>query len=62
MWLKGRTLRAREASRDMKAAIDELAEKLIRQVNDSHDKRVSRRKHARAPVLDDSVEAGISES
>ena len=48
VWLKGRTLRAREASRDMKAAIDELVDKLIRQVNDSRDKRVSRRKHAAA--------------
>ena len=60
--LKGRTLRARERSRDMKAAIDELVDKLIRQVNDSRDKRVSRRKHAPAPVLDDAVEAGITES
>ncbi len=40
--LKGRTLRAREAARDMKAAIDELADKLVRQVGDRHDKRVSR--------------------
>ena len=60
--LKGRTLRAREASRDMKASIDELVDKLIRQVNDSRDKRVSKRKHAPEPVLDDAVEAGITES
>jgi putative sigma-54 modulation protein len=62
VWLKGRTLRAREASRDMKAAIDELVDKLIRQVNDSRDKRVSRRKHAQPPALDDTVEAGVPES
>jgi ribosome hibernation promoting factor len=46
VWLKGRTLRAREASRDMKSAIDQLVDKLIRQVKDVHDRRVSRRKHA----------------
>jgi putative sigma-54 modulation protein len=43
--LKGRTLRAREAASDMKAAIDELADKLVRQVGDRHDKRVRGRKH-----------------
>ncbi len=43
--LKGQTLRAREAAPDMKAAIDELADKLVRQVGDRHDKRVSNRKH-----------------
>ena len=43
--LKGRTLRAREAAADMKAAIDELADKLVRQIGDRHDKRVSGRKH-----------------
>ncbi|MBV8562564.1 MAG: ribosome-associated translation inhibitor RaiA [Actinobacteria bacterium] len=45
VWVKGRTLRAREASRDMKASIDELADKLVRQVHDLRDKRVARRKH-----------------
>src|ERR1700746_995465 len=34
VWLKGHTLRAREATRDMKASIDELAEKVLRQVKD----------------------------
>jgi putative sigma-54 modulation protein len=43
--VKGRTLRAREAARDMKAAIDELADKLVRQIGDRHDKKVSGRKH-----------------
>ena len=46
--LKGRTLRAREAAADMKAAIDELADKLVRQIGDRHDKRVSARKHVDA--------------
>jgi len=42
--LKGHTLRAREASRDMKASIDELTEKLLRQVRDEGDKKTSKRK------------------
>src|SRR5436305_5867706 len=44
VWLKGHTLRAREATRDMKASIDELAEKLIRQVHEERDKKVRKRK------------------
>src|ERR671934_2982421 len=43
VWLKGHTLRAREATRDMKASIDELTEKLLRQVKAERDKRRSRR-------------------
>src|SRR5690349_18716128 len=49
VWLKGHTLRAREATRDMKASIDELAEKLVRQIREDRDKKVSKRhidKHA----------------
>ena len=60
--LKGRTLRARETARDMKAAIDELADKLVRQVKDLHDKRVDGRRHIDEPELDDPVEADITES
>ena len=62
--LKGRTLRAREAARDMKAAIDELADKLVRQVRDIHDKRVDGRRHASEPEaeLENPVEAEITES
>jgi putative sigma-54 modulation protein len=60
--VKGRTLRARETARDMKAAIDTLADKLVRQVRDGHDKRVSARKHSGEPELADPVEAGITES
>jgi putative sigma-54 modulation protein len=44
VWMKGHTLRAREATRDMKASIDELAEKLVRQVHEERDKRVTKRK------------------
>ena len=66
--LKGRTLRVRESARDMKAAIDELADKLVRQVKDIHDKRVSGKKHVTRPAtgggpeLEGSVEAGSTES
>jgi putative sigma-54 modulation protein len=51
VWLKGHTLRAREASRDMKASIDELTEKLLRQIKDERDKRTSRRKSGGKPAL-----------
>src|SRR2546423_15222642 len=44
VWLKGRTLRAREATRDMKAAIDGRTEKLLRQVGEDGDKKASKRK------------------
>jgi len=43
--MKGRTLRARESAHDMKTAIDELADKLVRQVRDGHEKKLSNRKH-----------------
>ena len=39
VWTKGPVLRAREASGDMKASIDQLAEKLSRQVKRSREKR-----------------------
>jgi putative sigma-54 modulation protein len=44
--LKGHTLRAREASRDMKASIDELTEKLLRQVREEREKKSSKRRTA----------------
>jgi putative sigma-54 modulation protein len=59
VWMKGHTLRARESSRDMKASINELAEKLLRQVRDGSDKKTTKRrgvdKHANgdAPAPDD---------
>jgi putative sigma-54 modulation protein len=58
--LKGHTLRARETARDMKAAIDQIADKLVRQVKDVRDKRVGRRKQVEQP--ENPVEAGITES
>ena len=54
--LKGHTLRAREAAHDMKAAIDELADKLVRQVKDIHDKRVHVRKQVAEPEATETVE------
>jgi putative sigma-54 modulation protein len=42
--VKGGVVRAREASHDMKAAIDELADNLVRQFAERHDKRVAERK------------------
>jgi putative sigma-54 modulation protein len=47
VWLKGRTLRAHEASRDMKSAIDAVTEKLHRELSELRDKRLAKR---RAPV------------
>lgn len=47
IFAKGTTIRAREASPDMKASIDELAEKLERQVKRYREKRVEEpRRHA----------------
>jgi putative sigma-54 modulation protein len=39
IWTKGPVLRAREASTDMKASIDQLTEKLLRQVKHYRDRR-----------------------
>ena len=39
----------------MKAAIDELADKLVRQVKDIHDKRVHGRKQVDEPPVSDPV-------
>jgi putative sigma-54 modulation protein len=44
VWLKGHTLRAREATSDMKASIDELTEKLVRQIREERAKKMSKRK------------------
>jgi putative sigma-54 modulation protein len=54
IWLKGRTLRAREATRDMKASIDELTEKLLRQIRDERDKKQSKR-HIDKHALDNGI-------
>jgi len=66
--LKGRTLRVRETARDMRAAIDELVDKLVRQVKDLHDKRVDGRRHFEPPRpaeesdVENPVQADSSES
>jgi putative sigma-54 modulation protein len=44
VWLKGNTLRARKATTDMKASIDELSAKLLRQVKEERDRKASKRK------------------
>src|SRR5262245_18274899 len=49
VWLKGHTLRARESSPDIKASIDELSEKLLRQVAEDRKKRAAKRRTA-API------------
>jgi ribosome-associated translation inhibitor RaiA len=46
----------------MKAAVDQLADKLTRQVRDLHDKRVGGRRHIEEPVFGSPVEAEITES
>jgi putative sigma-54 modulation protein len=42
IWTKGPTLRAREASPDMRASIDQLTEKLLRQVKEYRERRNGR--------------------
>jgi ribosome hibernation promoting factor len=44
VWLKGNTLRARKATTDMKASIDELSAKLLRQVKEERDRKAAKRK------------------
>jgi putative sigma-54 modulation protein len=49
VWTKGPVLRAREASGDMKASIDQLAEKLARQVKRYREKRREEPRRAAQP-------------
>jgi putative sigma-54 modulation protein len=49
VWLKGHTLRAREATRDMKSSIDELTEKLLRQIKDERDRKATKRRIDKHP-------------
>jgi putative sigma-54 modulation protein len=44
IWMKGHVLRAREGTRDMKASIDELTEKVVRQIQHQRDRRISHRR------------------
>lgn len=48
VWTKGPVLRAREATSDMRASIDQLTEKLLRQVKHYRDKRRGRPTHRTA--------------
>ncbi len=61
IWTKGPTLRAREASTDMKASIDQLSDKLLRQVKHYRERRARRTARGNGlehggfpPVADDS--------
>jgi putative sigma-54 modulation protein len=69
VWTKGPVLRAREASTDMKASIDQLTEKLLRQVKDYRDRRSRRGSRGSAgadgggmPVMPDEAEQQIVKS
>ena len=68
IWTKGPVLRAREASVDMKASIDQLSEKLARQVKHYRDRRsrAAARGHASrdggTPVVADETEPQIVKS
>jgi putative sigma-54 modulation protein len=62
VWTKGPTIRAREASTDMRASIDQLTEKLVRQVKHYRDKRVTARHRAQnggPPPMADQTEPQI---
>ncbi len=59
IWTKGPVLRAREASGDMKASIDALTEKLLRQVKHYRDRR--NRRSARAHGSDDGGTPAMAE-
>src|SRR5215216_1024409 len=69
VWTKGPVLRAREASTDMKASIDQLTEKLLRQVNHYRDRRSRRANRSAAkadgggmPMMTDEAEPEIVKS
>ena len=55
VWMKGHTLRARKATRDMKASIDELTEKLLRQIRDERTKKADRRKIDKHALDNDAI-------
>ncbi|HUJ93177.1 MAG TPA: ribosome-associated translation inhibitor RaiA [Gaiellaceae bacterium] len=51
VWLKRHTLRARESTPDMKASIDQLTDKLLRQVKEEREKRAAKRKNVDKQAL-----------
>ena len=58
VWTKGPVLRARESSSDMRASIDQLADKLNRQVKRYREKRRRHGGRSPAPVFENEVPAG----
>jgi ribosome hibernation promoting factor len=63
VWTRGPTLRAREATSDMRASIDQLTEKLLRQVRHYRDKRkrasVRQRQNGGIPPMPEQPEPQI---
>src|ERR687891_580538 len=53
VWTKGPVLRAREASTDMKSSIDQLTEKLLRQVKHYRERRQGSRRAGRGSMTAD---------
>src|SRR3954452_1223881 len=51
VWLKGRTLRCRKATASMKQSIDQVTEKLHRELTELRDKRVTKRHTTVEPTL-----------
>lgn len=62
VWTKGPVLRAREASTDMKASIDQLTEKLLRQVKHYRDRRNHRRAHRNNVVTHGGAPVALEET
>jgi putative sigma-54 modulation protein len=60
IWTKGPVLRAREASGDMRASIDQLTEKLLRQVKDYRGRRSRRASRTNGAVAE--AETTLDES
>jgi putative sigma-54 modulation protein len=56
VWTKGPVLRARESSQDVRASIDQLVDKLERQVTRYRDKRKRRRGRGAPQALDQGLE------
>ncbi len=61
VWTKGPVLRARESSSDMKASIDQLVDKLERQVKRYQEKRRGGRRH-RESAVSEAIPAAPSET
>ncbi|MDQ2983132.1 MAG: ribosome-associated translation inhibitor RaiA [Actinomycetota bacterium] len=62
VWTKGPVIRARESSADLKASIDQLVEKLERQVTRYKTQGKARRRRARSQAADDGVPTGSEEA